>query len=413
MNNKLIKTKGQLKGKIIKIRRGLAIYQTNASPYYYVRIYTGKIQKYLVRTTKVKSRIEAREVAEELFLSLTGKVKVSNNFDFKSYALRFLEKAKVEVSQGKKNLQYLRIASGVINNEDYGLLKFFSGKDVRELHTKQYQEYIDFIYKKRPNLSAATINKSIGFYRNCLKIARDDGVIDRLPQTPRQTEYDNPRPFFRFAPLVDDDANQYKILLTTTKRLIEEKVKVRGLYITDEIYDLILFVVHSFVRPTLTELYSIKHADVAVATKPKRLILTIRNGKTGHRICNTLETAVAILERIKRRHPNSCAPDNYLFSPDLLNRVTVSKNFTRQFNEILKQGNIKLDPFTNTNHTLYSLRHTALSMRLVLSGGKVNIYNLAKNAGTSVEQIERFYAKYLPLSAELARNLQSFSDERD
>jgi hypothetical protein len=28
---------------------------------------------------------------------------------------------------------------------------------------------------------------------------------------------------------------------------------------------------------------------------------------------------------------------------------------------------------------------------------KVNIFNLAKNAGTSVEQIERFYAKHLPL----------------
>lgn len=32
--------------------------------------------------------------------------------------------------------------------------------------------------------------------------------------------------------------------------------------------------------------------------------------------------------------------------------------------------------------------------------------------GTSVEQIERFYARNLPLSAEMARNLQSF-DRRD
>ena len=50
-------------------------------------------------------------------------------------------------------------------------------------------------------------------------------------------------------------------------------------------------------------------------------------------------------------------------------------------------------------------------MRIILSEGKVNIFNLAKNAGTSVEQIERFYARYLPLSAEMAKNLQSFTDE--
>ena len=43
-----------------------------------------------------------------------------------------------------------------------------------------------------------------------------------------------------------------------------------------------------------------------------------------------------------------------------------------------------------------------------LPQGQVNIFNLAKNAGTSVDQIERFYARNLPLSKEMARNLQSF-----
>jgi hypothetical protein len=52
-------------------------------------------------------------------------------------------------------------------------------------------------------------------------------------------------------------------------------------------------------------------------------------------------------------------------------------------------------------------------MRIIHSGGKVNIYNLVKNAGTSVDQIKRFYAKNLPLSAELARNLQSMRDLKD
>jgi transcriptional regulator GlxA family with amidase domain len=47
-------------------------------------------------------------------------------------------------------------------------------------------------------------------------------------------------------------------------------------------------------------------------------------------------------------------------------------------------------------------------MRIVLSEGKVDIYTLAKNAGTSVDQIERFYAKHLPISPEMAKNLQRF-----
>ena len=49
-------------------------------------------------------------------------------------------------------------------------------------------------------------------------------------------------------------------------------------------------------------------------------------------------------------------------------------------------------------------------MRIILSEGKINIFNLAKNAGTSVEQIERFYARNLPLSKEMARNLQDLRE---
>ena len=59
---------------------------------------------------------------------------------------------------------------------------------------------------------------------------------------------------------------------------------------------------------------------------------------------------------------------------------------------------------------VYCLRYTAICMRIILSQANVNIFNLAKNAGTSVEQIERFYAKNLPLSAELAKNLRSFEE---
>jgi len=68
-------------------------------------------------------------------------------------------------------------------------------------------------------------------------------------------------------------------------------------------------------------------------------------------------------------------------------------------------------PVTETERSVYCLRHTAICMRIILSYGKVDIFNLAKNAGTSVEQIERFYAEHLPLSREMAKNLQSFGEE--
>lgn len=60
--------------------------------------------------------------------------------------------------------------------------------------------------------------------------------------------------------------------------------------------------------------------------------------------------------------------------------------------------------------SVYSLHHTTICMRIILSHGKVNIFNLAKSAGTSVEQIEHFYARNLPPSKEMAKNLQSVGE---
>ncbi|MFA9474744.1 MAG: hypothetical protein ACERJ2_09315 [Filomicrobium sp.] len=46
-------------------------------------------------------------------------------------------------------------------------------------------------------------------------------------------------------------------------------------------------------------------------------------------------------------------------------------------------------------------------MRIILSHGQVNIFNLAWNSGTSVNQIERCYARHLPLSREMIRTYRA------
>jgi len=401
----------RLRGKIIKIHRGLAIYQTYASPYWNARILDSNAKKYIVRSTKETSRIAARKAAEELQADFKSKQPVvPREYSFKYYATRFIEKGRQLAASGDRNANYIRTAQVFLDNNQWGLMKHFAGKDVRELKTRHFAEFINDLAKKRPDLSTSTFNMLGATVRNVLKVARDDGVIDDIPDTPRRPQKDNPRAFFRFHPLVSKEDDAYKKLLETAKAMASERPQIRGVAVTDELYDLILFVTHSFVRPTITELYALRHNDVTVAQDPKRLLLTIRNGKTGYRVSNTMPAAVSVYERITQRYPNAKGED-YLFFPAYPNRETASRIVQRQFNTALERASIKHDPFTNTTHTLYSLRHTAICMRIILSEGKVNIFNLAKNAGTSVDQIERFYARNLPLSREMALNLQSFGED--
>ena len=77
-----------------------------------------------------------------------------------------------------------------------------------------------------------------------------------------------------------------------------------------------------------------------------------------------------------------------MFFNDSPNRTTASRNVNRIFNYILEEGNLK-ETADGQVRTPYALRHYSLQTRLIKSKGKVNIFNLAKNAGTSVEQLEK------------------------
>ena len=343
----------RLRGKIIRIRRGLALYQTYASPYYFARILDSRNQRYKIRSTKETNRVEARKVAEDYAHEITRRdAPADREFSFKTYAHRFVQKGQQLAKSGERNKNYIRTTRLFLDNDNWGLVRHFGTRDVRELTTRDWQLFVEKLTRTRSDLSSSTRNMLMATFRNVLKVAPDDGLIDSVPATPRQRQKDNPRSFFRFSPLVEPERDECQELLQGAKRLADEHAVVRGAEVTGELYDLILFCVHSFVRPTTTELYALKHNDITVEKDPKRLLVTVRNGKTGCRVANTMAEAVSAYERIKARYPEAQGED-YLILPDYPNRATASRIFQRQFNQL--------------------------------------------NAGTSTEQIERFYAKHLPL----------------
>ena len=119
----------------------------------------------------------------------------------------------------------------------------------------------------------------------------------------------------------------------------------------------------------------------------------------------SLPDCVDVYEAIRRRNA-AANDDDFVFLPTYTNRETANRKLQQQFNELLNRMGLKVDPDLGLSHTVYSLRHTAICMRIIRSDAQVNVLTLARNAGTSVDQIERFYAARLPLSKEMARNLQ-------
>jgi len=156
-------------------------------------------------------------------------------------------------------------------------------------------------------------------------------------------------------------------------------------------------------------LFGLKHKDVQEMGDPPHLEMNVRGGKTGRRTSVTLKLAVVIYKGDRNpfdpKEPNR---DEFVWMPEYPNRTTAINTARRLFNHILEEANLvdedrKLSP--------YALRHYAIQARLRSSKGKVNLYSLARNAGTSVDQLERFYLKSMAPTRELIENLQTYGDD--
>ena len=110
----------------------------------------------------------------------------SREFSFKTYANRFVQKGRQLAQSGERNKNYIRTTRLFLDNDNWGLVRHFGTRDVRELTTRDWQLFIEKLSRKRSDLSSSTRNMLMATFRNVLKVARDDGLIDVVPATPRQ-----------------------------------------------------------------------------------------------------------------------------------------------------------------------------------------------------------------------------------
>ena len=110
----------------------------------------------------------------------------------------------------------------------------------------------------------------------------------------------------------------------------------------------------------------------------------------------TLQPAVFVYERLlaKQKAEGYGRPDDYLFLPELQDRKWLLVAYGWQFMYLQSLAGIQANAANGQIRTIYSLRHTAMTFRL-LYGGKIDLITLARNARTSVQMIERFYSSNL------------------
>ena len=398
----------------------LVIYQLDASPYWWVRYYHNK--RILRKSTKETDKRKAVEFAKRFFeeivagnlASLTAQQR--NVSKFTDCATAMLEAQRQRMERG----EITRITQ---DNDEWRMKKHiiphFGSHMVAEVDYFLVEKFLATLTKEK--LSSATLNAYIGLVRKVLSYAQLRGVITAIPRLPKVRREDEPRGWFT--------TTEYKRLVAGAKRLSgkvyevriikemrdgelrnkhisvpstskrKEGKQLRRIVMSDELRNVIVFMVNSFIRPTDLKHLQHKHVEVIENEDTHYLRLSLPKSKKHDAPIVTMKYAVDVYQRQVDLYKESglAKKTDYVFLPQQPKRDVALKDLQKQMAILLDDCGLRNGP-RDEDRSLYSLRHTCIMYRLLYGEG-LDLLTLARNARTSPEMIDRFYARHL--SAEM------------
>ena len=353
-------------------------------PKYSVRLKVPGSNRYKVLSTKSADRNEAVRRAMDLYDELYHQVRTTGSIHSNTYADVF-ERWKqsrlnsyADTSKKDRSVEYAGTYS----------LDFFGKMRIDLITPKDFHKYWDWrrLNYKRKKPSDETLNRERNALSSFMRFAFQHGYISAPLKIPKlETKGIVRRPTFTLA--------EWKKITTGMKKWVsagKPNGHWRERYVLQQY---VLLLSNSGIR--IGEMRSVTWDDVtSVEGDDGKLIIIKVNGKTGLRevVCNPgSEVFLRRLYDLRTDELGGVAPA--LMEPVFINPHTGQpiSSFKVGFNSMLKACDVPVAK-DGMNRTLYSLRHFYGTQRL---RGNINPYILAKNMGTSVEMIEKFYGHIL------------------
>ena len=264
--------------------------------------------------------------------------------------------------------------------------------------TSDAQRLIDRLGER--GFSSTTIAQYLVLLRKVVMHGVHIGVLRDVPAFPKVKVRSQPRGSFSVA--------EYRAIARTARSLrghahpvLDQLAAGERFWIArellampDELPWLIRWMVNTFVRPSDIKLMKHKHIEI-VRSKHVYLRMNLPETKRHSQPIVSLRPAVRVYECLlaHRREHGFGAADDYLFLPQLKNREHALAVLNFFFHWVLEKARLEKGPL-GQSRTLYCLRHTAITLRLLYGQG-IDMLTLARNARTSVNMVERFYASVL------------------
>jgi len=363
-------------------------------------------------STKEDSLSKAKEIAEDWYLQLRGKLRngeIKTEKTFREASEQFLREYDV-ITQGERSKVYV---DGQHWRSRVHLVPFFGHMGLSEITAGTVQEYRihrleEAVAKRGKPPAHNTMHQEIVTLRQTLKTAVRQGWLEHLPDLSEP---------YRSSPKISHRAwfspEEYKKLYEATRKRAHEPKMARFKWESEQLHDFVLFAANTGLRPD--EAWRLQFRDVTIVEDEAsgHTILEIEvRGKRGVGYCKSMPGAVLPFERLKARlrptrADHAAKDDNGAKSttngsgelrlPEPTDLI-FPKWQREMFKTILDEENLRVDR-EGRPRTAYSLRHTYICLRLMEGA---DIYQIAKNCRTSVEMIEKYYASHIKTNLDAA-----------
>lgn len=377
------------KSKSYQVLPNMQIYLRSDSPRYYgcLRIDGKYFRKCLHTENKSEAERKLFEWKGEMLSSVDSPLGETGN-SFSAHASRLIQKEK-RLPPRPSGIEQWTDTNRLLKRTN-GLLDYFGNRDVNTITVNDIDRFFEQLPLNNKPLTTSYINK----HKNLLKRILDSANRTDIVYPKFRGKKSEPRGYFNY--------EEYKTLLSEIKKLNGVSYTAHNgseYLITEEMLHFVIFMVGSMLRPTVSEVYSLKYEDIEVKKlKDKEYLEFAINRKNRKMIVQTLPTSFYAFRDMKILRPDHKESD-YLFAPQYEDRRTAMRYMSNMFAQILRESRMKTGRL-GEERTLYSLRHTSLIFNL--SQPNVDLLDIARRADTSMKMIQDYYYPQSQLDEKLS-----------
>jgi integrase len=350
----------------------LHLYKRTDSRYWLCRFYADK--KYKVASTKETAFGSAKRFCLEWFDKLKYE---ETNLGIPIHGRKFTDVVEEYMEYQRTLIGSGELSEGQANDyriKLFGVLKYFNKHSIQAINAKLIYQYTE---KRLKECSFDTIKKDFSALRQVFYLCQGRGYIEHLPDFPKRSrgkkKVSNPRVAF--------SKDEWKHLQKVSKDRIKNASDKNKKYKREQLHDYMMWMVHTGCRVAETLRTTYGSVKIVKNDSGEETNISIQ-GKTGFRKIRGTEASVSVFNRISKRHPKHKKTDK-LFP----------FNHKDGLNNLLNEA--KLKESINGTRNAKSFRSAYMMFRLDESKGNQKMITfLARNCGTSISMVDKFYLKH-------------------